>query len=44
MTFTLDETLLEELKNISEITMIPQARIVELAIKKQIEELKKDRQ
>ena len=39
MTFTLDEELLVELKNISNKTMIPQARIVQTAIK---EYLKKD--
>ncbi|MFS0878279.1 ribbon-helix-helix domain-containing protein [Solibacillus isronensis] len=44
MTFTLDETLLEELKQLSEQTMIPQARIVEQAIKDKIEEMKDDRQ
>lgn len=44
MTFTLDETVLDELKELSEQTMIPQARIVEQAIKEKIEEMKKNRQ
>ncbi|MBD8028158.1 ribbon-helix-helix domain-containing protein [Ureibacillus sp. Re31] len=44
VTFTLDETLIEELKSLSEQTMIPQARIVEQAIKDKIEEMKKHRQ
>lgn len=44
VSFTLDEQLMEELRELSERTMIPQARIVEQAIKKQIEEMKRDRQ
>lgn len=37
MTFTLDEKLLDQLRRTSEKTLIPQARIVEVAI---IEKLK----
>ena len=37
VTFTLEETLMSELKKISNDTMIPQARIVELAIKKELQ-------
>ena len=33
VTFTLDEKLIEQLKKVSEETMIPQARLVESAIK-----------
>lgn len=33
ITFTLDENLIDELKAISEKTMIPQARLVEQALK-----------
>ncbi|WP_273946760.1 ribbon-helix-helix domain-containing protein [Leuconostoc mesenteroides] len=38
MTFTLDEELLAQLKAVSEDTMIPQAKLVEKAIKSIIEE------
>lgn len=38
MTFTLDEELLKELKELSDRTMIPQARLVEKAIKNIIKE------
>lgn len=41
MTFTLDEELLAKLKEISEETMIPQAKIVQKAIKKQLKEMGK---
>lgn len=41
ITFTLDETLIEQLKKVSEKTMIPQARIVESAIKDKINEMEK---
>ena len=44
VTFTIEEGLIDELKQLSEQTLIPQARIVEQAIKKQIEEMKSDRQ
>jgi predicted DNA-binding protein len=37
MTFTLDEEILEQLKKVSDETMIPQARLVEKAIKEIIE-------
>lgn len=37
VTFTLDEELIEQLKKVSEETMIPQARLVEQAIKEVIE-------
>lgn len=40
VTFTLDEDLIERLKEVSEQTMIPQARIVEQAIKEKLEQLK----
>jgi predicted DNA-binding protein len=42
VTFTLSEELIEQLKEVSEKTMIPQARLVEQAIKKVIEEYKED--
>lgn len=38
MTFTLDEELLKELKELSDRTMIPQSRLVEKAIKNIIKE------
>ena len=38
MTFTLDEELLAQLKAVSEDTMIPQAKLVEKAIKQVIKE------
>ena len=41
MTFTLDEELLDKLKETSEETMIPQAKIVQKAIKKQLKEMGK---
>lgn len=41
VTFTLDETTIELLKKVSEETMIPQARIVEQAIKDKCESLSK---
>jgi predicted transcriptional regulator len=37
VTFTLDEELIEQLKTVSEQTMIPQARLVEQAIKEIVE-------
>lgn len=40
VTFTLEEELVEQLKDLSDKTMIPQSRIVELAIKEKLEELK----
>lgn len=43
VTFTLDEEVIERLKEASETTMIPQARIVEEAIKEYIEKLDKQR-
>jgi len=42
ITFTLDESTIEQLKEISEQTMIPQARLVDQAIKNLIDERKKD--
>lgn len=36
MTFTLDEEVLKKLKEVSDMTLIPQARIVEIAIKEQL--------
>ena len=39
MTFTLDEELLVELKNISNKSMIPQARIVQTAIKEYLKKM-----
>lgn len=36
ITFTLDEETIEQLKKVSEETMIPQARLVEQAIKEVI--------
>lgn len=41
MTFTLDEELLAKLKETSEETMIPQAKIVQTAIEKQLKEMGK---
>lgn len=41
MTFTLDSDMLDELKEISNETMIPQARLVEKAIKNIIKEYEK---
>ena len=41
MTFTLDEELLAKLKEASEETMIPQAKIVQKAIEKQLKEMGK---
>lgn len=41
VTFTIEETLAEQLKQVSEQTMIPQAKLVEKAIEKVIEEYKK---
>lgn len=41
MTFTLDEVLLDKLKETSEETMIPQAKIVQKAIEKQLKEMGK---
>ena len=43
VTFTLDEEVIERLKETSETTMIPQARIVEEAIKEYIKKLDKQR-
>lgn len=42
MTFTLDEELLKQLKEVSEKTMIPQARLVEEAIKEIIKKYSKE--
>lgn len=42
VTFTLDEKTIDDLKSVSEQTMIPQARLVEQAINKIIEEHKKE--
>jgi hypothetical protein len=42
VTFTLDNETIEHLKSVSEKTMIPQARIVELAIKEKLEKMSKD--
>lgn len=39
MTFTLDEELLVELKNISNKSMIPQAKIVQAAIKEYLKKM-----
>ena len=41
VTFTLEEELIEQLKKVSEETMIPQARLVESAIKEKLSEFKK---
>lgn len=43
VTFTLEESVIEELKQLSEETMIPQARLVEQAIKDKINEMKENR-
>lgn len=43
ITFTFDEELIEQLKKLSEETMIPQSRIVETAIKEKMAEMNKDR-
>ena len=42
ITFTMDEETINDLKEISEKTMIPQARLVEQAIKETIEKYKKE--
>ena len=42
VTFTLEEEILEQLKKISEETMIPQARLVEQAIKEIIKRYSKE--
>lgn len=39
ITFTFDEELIEQLKKVSEQTMIPQSRIVESAIKDKLKEM-----
>lgn len=41
VTFTLEKETIDKLKQISQETMIPQARIVERAILKEIENLRK---
>lgn len=41
VTFTIEKELVEQLKQVSEQTMIPQAKLVEKAIEKVIEEYKK---
>jgi len=41
MTFTIEEELLAKLKQVSENTMIPQAKLVEKAIKQVIKEYDK---
>lgn len=38
ITFTLDEGLIERMKEVSRRTMIPQARLVEKALEKVVEE------
>jgi metal-responsive CopG/Arc/MetJ family transcriptional regulator len=38
VTFTIEETLIEQLKKLSEETMIPQAKLVEKAIKEVLKE------
>jgi metal-responsive CopG/Arc/MetJ family transcriptional regulator len=38
VTFTLEEELVEQLKKVSETTMIPQAKLVEKAIKEVVKE------
>ncbi|WP_161526449.1 ribbon-helix-helix domain-containing protein [Enterococcus sp. JM9B] len=40
VTFTLDESVIKQLKETSDETMIPQARIVEQAIKEYLEKMK----
>jgi len=40
ITFTLDEQLIKQLKDKSETSLIPQARIVEQAIKEYLEKMK----
>lgn len=39
ITFTIEEGIINDLKETSEKTMIPQARIVELAIKEQLKKM-----
>jgi predicted DNA-binding protein len=41
VTYTLEEELIEQLRKISEVTMIPQAKLVEKAIKEVIKEYDK---
>ena len=41
ITFSFEEELIEQLKQLSEETMIPQSRLVEKAIKKLIDEKRK---
>ncbi|MFS0983531.1 ribbon-helix-helix domain-containing protein [Enterococcus durans] len=40
VTFTLDESIIKQLKEASDKTMIPQARMVEQAIKEYLEKMK----
>jgi len=42
VTFTLDESTIEELRDVSKQTLIPQSRLVEQALLKIIEEHKKE--
>lgn len=42
VTFTLDKETIERLKALSEKTMIPQSRIVEMAIIEKLDEMEKD--
>ena len=38
VTFTLDEEVIEQLKEVSNITMIPQAKLIEKALKEVLKE------
>lgn len=42
VTFTLDEEMIEKLKSISEKTMIPQAKLIEKALKEVLKEYDND--
>jgi len=39
ITFTFDEELIKKLKKVSEVSMIPQSRIVELAVKEKLDHM-----
>lgn len=41
ITFTLEEEMIQKLKAVSSDTMIPQSRIVEMAIKEKLSQLEK---
>ena len=42
ITFTLEEELIEKLKNVSERTMIPQSKLIERSLKEVLQEYEKE--